>query len=262
MDSAGLLAVGLFTGWLAGLFGIGGGLVMVPLLCLGFGMSSPQANATSLAAMLLPVGLFGVLAYHRQKLVDLRAAAIMAIALATGSWFGAWLALGVFKTMLFKMFSAFVLLMAIRFMEPWQFWQEKVADAEPEQENPTPRAPAAGLAATGLLAGILSGLFGIGGGIIIVPALSFWAKFPQRRAVATSLAVLLPPVALPAVLEYHAQNQLDLHLVLPLVAGLAAGTFLGAHTGLKVAPAKVRFSYGLFLLLVGGRLAFKAITGA
>ena len=210
-----------------------------------------------MSAMLLPVGLFGVLAYHRQKLVDLRAAAIIAVALAAGSWVGAWLALGALKPLLFRMFSVFILLMAIRFIEPWQFWQEKVSQAEADDRLPPPPA-APKLLGTGLSAGILSGLFGIGGGIIIVPALSFWMKFPQRRAVATSLAVLLPPVALPAVLEYHAQGELKLALALPLVLGLVAGTFLGAHTGLKVAPAKVRLGYGVFLLLVGMRLAFKA----
>jgi uncharacterized membrane protein YfcA len=81
-----IFLLGLFAGLLSGIFGIGGGLVIVPALVLGFNFSQLQAVATSLAGLLLPVGLFAVLEYHRRGLVHWRAAGLIALGLTLGAW--------------------------------------------------------------------------------------------------------------------------------------------------------------------------------
>ena len=81
--------IGLVGGVLSGLFGIGGGLVIVPALILLAGFPIATAAGTSLAALLLPVGLFGALEYYRAGNVDVRAAAVIAVGLLIGAYFGA-----------------------------------------------------------------------------------------------------------------------------------------------------------------------------
>jgi uncharacterized membrane protein YfcA len=256
----GLLLIGAGTGVMAGLFGIGGGLVIVPVLCLAFGISLQEANAVSLTAMMLPVGILGVIAYWRKGLVDLRSASWIALALALGSWGGAALALGMLKPKLMPIFIVFVFLMGIRMLEPWT-WRRLAPSHASEVSGLAQTRPAVlPLLGIGGIAGVLSGLFGIGGGIIIVPALSLWQKFPHKRAVGTSLAVLLPPVALPAVLEYHASGSLHLEWVVPVALGLATGSLLGARLGIKVNEKMVKRGYGVFLLLMATSLVIRLLA--
>src|SRR4026209_470706 len=80
----------------------------------------------------------------------------------------------------------------------------------------------------GLAAGILSGVFGIGGGVVIVPALIYLAGFRQHVATGTSLAVLLPPVGIAAVLEYYRHGNVDLYATLVIALTLTAGGWIGA----------------------------------
>lgn len=257
----GLLLIGAGTGVMAGLFGIGGGLVIVPVLCLAFGISLQEANAVSLTAMMLPVGILGVIAYWRKGLVDLRSASWIALALALGSWGGAALALGMLKPKLMPIFIGFVFLMGIRMLEPWT-WSRRFAPADASEVFGLAQIRPAVLPLLGIggIAGVLSGLFGIGGGIIIVPALSLWQKFPHKRAVGTSLAVLLPPVALPAVLKYHASGSLHLEWVVPVALGLAIGSLLGARLGIKVNEKMVKRGYGILLLLMATSLVVRHLA--
>jgi len=77
----------------------------------------------------------------------------------------------------------------------------------------------------GVLGGVASGLFGVGGGVVLVPALIYWAGFSQRLATGTSLAVLLPPIGLAAALEYHRHGNVDIRAAVILAAGMFTGAF-------------------------------------
>lgn len=84
-----IFLIGLVAGLLSGVFGIGGGLVIVPALVLGFNYSQMQAVATSLAGLLLPVGLFAVLEFNRRGLVNWHAAGLIALGITLGAWLSA-----------------------------------------------------------------------------------------------------------------------------------------------------------------------------
>ncbi|HEX7242017.1 MAG TPA: sulfite exporter TauE/SafE family protein [Longimicrobiaceae bacterium] len=109
-----LLAIGVGAGVLSGLFGIGGGVVIVPALILIAGMKPIMATGTSLGALLLPVGILGVWEYHRNGNVDLRASLLLALGLAAGAWFGARIAQGLEPVMLKRLFAAFLVVVAAR----------------------------------------------------------------------------------------------------------------------------------------------------
>ncbi len=111
----------------------------------------------------------------------------------------------------------------------------------------------------GLFAGIVSGVFGIGGGIIIVPALIYLAKFSQHAAIGTSLAILLPPVGLWAVLEYYRHGNVDLKAALIVAIAFMAGGWIGAHLANHLGGSLLKLMFGLFVVGIGGYLIFDAV---
>lgn len=112
--SLAFVALGVLAGVLAGLFGIGGGVIMVIGMASWFKMPFHTATGTSLAAMLLPVGIFGVMEYHRRGHLDVRVALLMAVGLTVGAWAGARLAQHTAPGMLQRLFAVFLLAMAVR----------------------------------------------------------------------------------------------------------------------------------------------------
>lgn len=121
-----------------------------------------------------------------------------------------------------------------------------------------PNPPMLVLVAIGLTAGVLSGVFGIGGGIIIVPALIYLVGFNQHLATGTSLVVLLPPVGIGAVLEYYRHGNVNLYAALVLAVTLAIGLYLGAVLANRLAGPYLRLAFGVFVLSLGLSLVFGA----
>src|SRR5512136_3143047 len=118
MDGPWLILVGLTAGIFAGLFGIGGGIIIVPALILLAGFPLVRATGTSLAAILLPVGILGVVAYYRAKIIDLRASAFLAAGLLTSVVAGAWLANTLPVDLMRKFFALFCLYVGWNFIDP------------------------------------------------------------------------------------------------------------------------------------------------
>lgn len=108
------VVIGFVAGILAGLFGIGGGVVIVPALILLAHMKPHLATGTSLGALLLPVGLLGAWQYYRQGSLDVRISLWIALGLAVGALLGAFLALRLPERELQRLFSVFLLALAIR----------------------------------------------------------------------------------------------------------------------------------------------------
>jgi len=106
----------------------------------------------------------------------------------------------------------------------------------------------------GLAAGILSGMFGIGGGIIIVPALMYAAKMQPQQAVGTSLGALLLPVGLLGALAFHRAGHINVRGSLLIAAGLAVGVYFGAQISLHVDSTVLRKAFAVFLVLVAGKM--------
>jgi len=107
------------------------------------------------------------------------------------------------------------------------------------------------LFAIGSIAGVVSGLFGIGGGILIVPALVFWLGYSQHRATGTSLAILLPPIGLAAVLAYNRAGNVDWKAAVVIAATMFAGSYVGAKIANRLPAAQLRLGFGIFVTAVG-----------
>jgi uncharacterized membrane protein YfcA len=112
----------------------------------------------------------------------------------------------------------------------------------------------AALLAIGLVAGVFSGMFGIGGGLVIVPALLFFLKMNELEALGTSLGALIPPVGLLGALEYYRTGHIHVKYAGLIALGLFVGAYFGARIIISLPPLLIRRIYGTFLLLVAARM--------
>lgn len=110
----------------------------------------------------------------------------------------------------------------------------------------------------GLFAGVGSGLFGIGGGIIIVPLLAMAFGFTQQKAQGTSLVALLAPVGLLAVKNYWDKQMVDMPKGLWIAAGFIGGAYLGSKVAVGLEPAVMRKLFSGFLVVIAAYLFFKS----
>jgi uncharacterized membrane protein YfcA len=258
MSGSWLILVGAVAGLFAGLFGIGGGIIIVPALILLAGFPLVKATGTSLAAILLPVGILGVIAYYRAKVIDLRASLYIALGLLASVAAGAWLANTLPVNIMRKLFAVFCLYVGWNFIDPVRRVRRLRAayvPAKPEPES-EPRPSVIALVAIGLLAGVMAGMFGIGGGNIIVPLLILVLGYSAKRAIATSLGAILLPFGLPGILVYYHNGTLDLAVAAWIALGLFIGTIFGALITIRLPSVTVKFLYGLFLVFVAVRFLF------
>ena len=106
----------------------------------------------------------------------------------------------------------------------------------------------------GLLAGILSGLIGVGGGIIIVPALVYFVDFTQKQAQGTSLGLLLLPIGILAVMNYYNKGLIDTRVVLIMAIGFFIGGFLGSKIALAISEAALKKIFAIVLFYTGFKM--------
>jgi hypothetical protein len=105
--------------------------------------------------------------------------------------------------------------------------------------------------AIGLAAGLLSGVFGIGGGVVIVPALIYLAGFTQHRATGTSLAVLLPPIGFAAMWEYYRHDNVNVRAAMIIAGAVFVGGWVGAVAANRVSGPYLRLAFGVFVVVLG-----------
>ena len=222
-------AAGCCGGVLSGLFGIGGGVVLIPMLGLALDLPQHQAQGVALAAMLLPNGLPAVL-YLRRMGVTLHwtLVGMLTAGFLPAIWLGARIANRIPEPPLRIGFACVLALLAARTL-----LQRTTAKARPPSRVPLSLARAWGPGLfIGACGGLASGLLGIGGGIIMIPLMVSLLEIPQREAQTTSLLLMLPPIGLPGVIVY-ARSGAGLPWL--ALAGVAVGFLLGAYAGARVA---------------------------
>jgi uncharacterized membrane protein YfcA len=114
------------------------------------------------------------------------------------------------------------------------------------------------LIAVGLAAGILSGFVGIGGGVVIVPALLYFMGMTQIQAQGTSIAIMLPPVGIMAFYNYYKAGNVNITYAAIIAVTFIIGGYFGSKVALKTDPNKVRFVFGLLMLYVAARLLYSS----
>jgi uncharacterized membrane protein YfcA len=248
------LAAGLAGGLLSGMFGIGGGVVLVPLLGLLLGLQQQEAQGVTLAVLLLPVGLPAVLAYRKRVAIRWWLVAALVTGFVASVGLGAQVASAMSDRPLRVLFAVLVVAAAA------QMWRGQ--GARPPANRPGDAASPSNLNGIwiGAIGGFLAGLFGIGGGIVMVPLLVLVLRLEQHEAQAATLATMLPPVGLPGVLAYaHARGTLPWFLMGMVAVGFAAGALAGARIAVRTRSGPLTRAFALFLLVVAGGLAWTAL---
>lgn len=248
---------GVIAGMLSGFFGVGGNVVLIPLVSLALGLTQHQAQGLTLAALLPPLGLPAVWQYRKAGVplswkVVLAAIVGFAVAIPLGSA----AANIVPGNVLRGIFALLLFATAIRTLRaPKEEVEADHAEIPPRFVWPTVLAGFAG--------GLASGLLGIGGAIVVIPLLRRLLKMSQKQAQLTSLAMLLPPIALPGVLVYaQAQEAMPWGALVPIAIGFLGGAFLGARLARVVSAARLQRGFAVVLLVASASLLFAALRSS
>ena len=231
------LIIGLSGGFLGGVAGVGGGIVMVPMMTAFAGLAQREAHGTSLVAVVF-TGAVGALTYFSHGVVDWKAAVILAASAILFARMGAVYAHSLQEKHLKKAFGIFIICVSVLMIaKGWlpgmrgspAFWLQVLV-----------------LFLTGAATGFVSGMMGVGGGSVMIPAMVILAGMPQHLAQGTSLLAMVPVGITGALTHYRLGN---IHAY--LVAGLAVGAVAGGFLGGTVANLLPDFSLKLIFACIG-----------
>lgn len=251
------LLFGLIVGFSLGLTGGGGAIFAVPLLVYGLSIPPRVAVGVSLGAVGL-TALAGAISRWRSGQVEAPTGLLFAVAGMLGAPVGAWIANRLPEAVLLSAFAILMLIVAVRM---WTKADAYPPACESSPDGPTCRRDAVGrldlttrcaalLAVTGVAVGILSGLFGVGGGFVIVPALVLFSGMPIHRAVATSLLVITLVSASGLAAHLLAGHALSWELVLLFGAGGVAGLLLGNQLGQRLSGPRLQRTFAAAIVVV------------
>ncbi len=260
-----LLLLGLGVGLAVGLMGVGGGIVLVPALIYLLQMDQHVAQGTSLLLQLPPIGIGGLYFYWKQRHVDMRAGFLCALGFLCGGYFGSDLALHIPSRDLHALFGVFLMFAAV------MLWRQTRSPSSGQVRVPKPPSadsPASSAQPTGaapeknrfrlllifLVAcavGVMGGMFGVGGGVMLVPLLVLLFRFDQHTAQGTSLVALVPPTGLLAFLNYWHAGDVRFQTGFLLMPGVFLGALAGSKLALRLSPRRMRRVFAVLLFLLG-----------
>jgi len=260
------LLLGLATGAILALTGAGGGILAVPLLVFGAGMSMAQAGPIGLLAVGMAAGLGAVIGL-KKRVVRYRAALLIAGTGMLLSPLGLWLAARVDNRGLTLLFAMVLAIVAYRGFRKTG-GSASQADADVRQP-PCVRDAASGrfiwtrpcaraLAIAGGIAGLLSGLLGVGGGFVMVPALRRYTDLSMDATIATSLAVIAL-VSASGVASSIAAGRLEWMAALPFSAGALAGMVAGRLVAERIKGAHMQRAFAVVSAIVAIGMVVKVM---
>lgn len=265
-----LVLVGIFASSLGSLIGLGGGIIVVPtLLYLGSlswfgGHVSPQVAAgTSLFTMIF-TGLSSTIAYMKRKTIDYKSGLIFLIGSGPGGILGAWvtekLNLHVFNLFfgIFIIFVSLVLLLKDK-LKPFPYRKEKgIVRSFTDNEGKTFEYgfnPYVAIIIS-FIVGFLSGIFGVGGGSLMVPTMILIFFFPPHVAVATSMFMILPTSILGSI-THLALGNVNWMYALALIPGAWIGANIGVYLNSKLKSNTIVIILRTILIIIGARLIYE-----
>ena len=249
-----LFPIGIAIGFISSILGLGGGVFMTPLLLLaGFVATQPDAAGTSVAAVLF-TGISASITYLRRKLIDYRIGLSFMPAAIAGVFLGKYIIAAVNPASLTIAFGVFLLYpvgMMLLGKPP------KGAKVRLRGWSSGPRYYLL-IGVIGLLAGVATKVFGIGGGTVFVPSLVVLLGIDIVTAVATSLFVMVPIALISAITSWMA-GTLHWALALPLILGIIIGAQIGPRVGKRIPKKRLRQIFSVVLLYAAVNMITKGI---
>jgi uncharacterized protein len=242
-----LAAVGLTAGLFATIFGVGGGIIMVPLLTLLLGYDAKIATATSLAAIIVTASV-GVITHGALGNVEWGYALLVGVPAVGGVLIGLWIKARITTRSLTIAFAALLIGVAIWLVS-------KPANAEALHHLTVGRGALTAL--LGLAAGVLAGLFGVGGGILFVPALTLIVGLPQVPAEGTSLLAIIP-VSLVGSWRQHREGTVRWAAAGVMGAASVITAIVGAFIADATPSRTLRILFAVLMVATATQLAVRA----
>ena len=258
-----LLLAGGIAGFLAGFFGVGGGIILVPILLVFF----QNINITSLVSTHLAFGtsllivivasLTSAYQYAKNGHVVWRGVIFIGVASVVGAAIGSNIAGELQGKTLQRIFATVVIIAALRLL----------AEGKKPKEEPQPNLAPPGLAGTGLVVGLVSSLAGVGGGVFAIPMMYNVLKFPLKKALGTTSASIVI-TALASTIGYivkgwgnpllpeHTLGYVDYFHSIPIIIGTLPAAKLGATIAHRTHVDKLRKYYGVFLIMIAAKMFF------
>lgn len=250
-----LFPIGMAIGFIASILGLGGGVFMTPLLLLaGFVSTQPDAAGTSVAAVVF-TGISSSIAYFGRKVIDFRIGLSFMPTAIVGVFLGKAIIASVNPSWLTIAFGVF-LLYPVGMM---------LLGKTPKDAKTRLKGWSSGIryyvlvAIIGLVAGVATKLFGIGGGTVFVPSLVVLLGIDIVTAAATSLFVMIPIALISAITSWQA-GTLHWMLALPLILGIIIGAQIGPRVGKSISKKRLRQVFGIVLLYAAANMIFKGIV--
>ncbi|MCB1272843.1 MAG: TSUP family transporter [Leucobacter sp.] len=243
-----LALVGIAAGVLSGLFGIGGGTLIVPALALWLGMNHRLAAGTSVAAI-LPTAIVGAVSYAVPGNVDWIAAILLAVGIIAGAQLGSHL---LDKLPLKALQWGFMVFLAVMAVSLWFVVPQRGDQIE------LGLLSGAGLVFTGLFIGVLSGLLGVGGGVVVVPVLMFFFGSSDLIAKGTSLLMMIPGSLSGTFANLRRQN-VDLRAA--AIVGIAASICVPFSSlfAAWIDPFWGNVAFSLYLVFILGQMLYRQL---
>ena len=273
-----ILAMGGAIGFLSGMFGVGGGFLITPLLI--FSGIPPAVAVASVANQVVAASLSGALFHWRKRAVDIKMGLVLLVGGVVGSFIGVWIfgllkELGQVDLLISLSYVVFLgsigslmLVESLRALRRARLGQS-VSFKKPGQHNWIHGLPfkmrfrSSGLYISaippvmiGMAVGILAAVMGVGGGFIMVPAMIYLLRMPTNVVIGTSLFQIIFVTGLVTILHATENHTVDFVLAMLLLAGGVVGAQFGAKAGQKLKAEQLRAMLGFMVLAVAVRLAF------
>jgi uncharacterized membrane protein YfcA len=277
-----VLAMGLAVGFISGMFGIGGGFLMTPLLI--FIGIAPAVAVASVASHVAASSMSGAISYWRRKAVDLALALMLLAGGILGTAVGVWLfttlrtldqldlAIGLSYVVLLSVVGALMIAEAVRAI----IREQRGKPATPRRggthtwvhglplkmrfKRSKIYVSAIPVWTIGFIIGFIGAIMGIGGGFLLVPMLIYFLRVPTSTVIGTSMMLTLITMAAATVMHAATNHLVDAVLALILMAGGVIGAQFGARAGQNMRGERLRLLLGLLVLAVGLRFAFQLIV--
>jgi uncharacterized membrane protein YfcA len=268
-----IAGIGALAGLIGAMFGVGGGILIVPALAVGFGVPMHTAIVTSLLCV-IATSSAAASRNIRAGTANVRLAMMLEPCTVVGAVAGGYAAGFLPGSTLMKVFGITIIAMSYpmmrgvpddegpgdeggdgageRFRLPGSYFD---AAAKSEVSYQTERIPA--LIGVSTFAGVLSGLLGVGGGIIKVPAMTMLGRVPMKAAAATS-NLMIGVTAVASALIYYGRGDVSPSLAAACVTGVFVGSRTGVHVAGRIHGQALRRGFALFMVVMGAQLLLKA----
>jgi uncharacterized membrane protein YfcA len=244
-----VVLVGLLAGFLSGLFGVGGGILIVPALVLLLGFTQRLAHGTSLASV-LPIAIASLTTYAFEDKVDWKVGALLAVGAVAGAVIGTHILHRLPHDALAIIFAVLLVVTAVRLL---------FDHSDAGGRGALGPLTVVTLILVGLITGVLAGLLGVGGGIFVVPAMVVGYGIPAVVAKGTSLAMIVP-TSIMGTWRNRKNHNVDLRVAVVLGLAGVVSAFLGGKVSVGMSERTSNVLFAVLLLLVAVRMAWLVVA--